>query len=195
MQPVLTAFKTEWSHAVLCIDPLTEKAACVCMYTTEIQTGNLNLPSSWGSSSQNIASAVLTPTSVELENDAPIANPSIKLWRPSPIMIIHATGAIFFFPTVSLPFSKESCVYKNNNNNPLDQVVKNEKQLTVKSNFWLVHHRHLQVNSKSRVMSQRTQHRGFKKRLWKVLVRWPKVLFFRHPSMPQVREFKIPRRL
>ena len=101
------------------------------MYTAQIQTGDLNSPSSWGSSSQNIASAVLTPTSVELENDAPIANPSIKLWRPSPIMIIHATGAIFFFPTVSLPFSKESCVYKNHNINPFRP--NSEKRKTIDS--------------------------------------------------------------
>ena len=36
--------------------------------------------------------------------------------------------------------------------------------------------------------------RDFKQRLREVIVRWPEVLiFFRHPSMPQVREFKIPR--
>ena len=58
------------------------------------------LPSSCGSSSQNIANEVLTPLIVELEYDAPMAKPSMKLWRASPMIIIQATGATFLFPLV-----------------------------------------------------------------------------------------------
>ena len=37
--------------------------------------------------------------------------------------------------------------------------------------------------------------RDFKQSRRKILVRWREFFFFRHPSMPRVREFKIPRRL
>lgn len=59
------------------------------------------LPNSWGNSSHMTATEMLTPASILSEKAAPIDKPSIKLWRPSPNMIIHAT-----VPIVDCPFSK-----------------------------------------------------------------------------------------
>ena len=56
------------------------------------------LPSSWGSSWQNTAIEVLippeTPELPPSEKAAPMANPSLMLWRVSPMIIIHATVEI-----------------------------------------------------------------------------------------------------
>ena len=58
------------------------------------------LPSSCGNSWQNTAIDVLMPPEIpELPpsaNAAPMAKPSLMLWRVSPIMIIQATVDIFF---------------------------------------------------------------------------------------------------
>ena len=62
----------------------------------------INLPSSWGSSSHNIATETDTPASILSVKAAPIDTPSIKLCRPSPNMIIHATGS-------TLPSSWSPC--------------------------------------------------------------------------------------
>lgn len=58
-------------------------------------------PNSWGNSSQITATDILTPDNMLSEKAAPIERPSIKLWRPSPNIIIHAT-----VPIVDCPFSK-----------------------------------------------------------------------------------------
>ena len=56
------------------------------------------LPSSWGSSWQNTAIEVLippdTPELPPSAKAAPMANPSLMLWRVSPMIIIHATVEI-----------------------------------------------------------------------------------------------------
>lgn len=58
------------------------------------------LPSSWGNSWQNTAIDVLippdTPDDPPSEKAAPMAKPSLMLWRVSPIIIIQATAEIFF---------------------------------------------------------------------------------------------------
>ena len=51
------------------------------------------LPSSCGNSSIMTASEMLTPFKTVSVNAAPIERPSIKLCKPSPKIIIHATGA------------------------------------------------------------------------------------------------------
>ena len=58
------------------------------------------LPSSWGNSWQNTAIDVLIPPDIPddppSEKAAPMAKPSLMLWRVSPIIIIQATAEIFF---------------------------------------------------------------------------------------------------
>ena len=51
-----------------------------------------NVPSSCGNSSQITAKHMLMPFMVDSVNAAPILSPSMKLCKPSPKMIIHATG-------------------------------------------------------------------------------------------------------
>ncbi len=60
------------------------------------------LPSSWGNSSQTIAIEVLKPLRIDTVNEAPMASPSMKLWRASLREIIHAT---VFTPASRLPLS------------------------------------------------------------------------------------------
>ena len=68
------------------------------------------LPSSWGSSWQNTAIEVLippdTPELPPSAKAAPMANPSLMLWRVSPMIIIHATVEIVF--NDALPLSTSS---------------------------------------------------------------------------------------
>lgn len=59
------------------------------------------LPSSCGSSSQNTAMEMETPVRMLSLKAAPMLSPSMKLWRPSPKMIMYATVAI----TESFPCS------------------------------------------------------------------------------------------
>ena len=51
-------------------------------------------PSSCGNSSQSTATLTDIPVKMESEKAAPMLNPSMKLWMPSPKMIIQATVAI-----------------------------------------------------------------------------------------------------
>ena len=51
-------------------------------------------PSSCGISWQNTAMAVVKPVDNEAANAAPTASPSLKLWKPSLTITIHATLAI-----------------------------------------------------------------------------------------------------
>ena len=53
-----------------------------------------HLPSSCGSSWQNIAILVDIPRGIDAEKAAPMARPSIKLWIPSPNTIITAMVGI-----------------------------------------------------------------------------------------------------
>ena len=65
-----------------------------------------SLPNSWGSSWQNTAIEVLippeTPELPPSAKAAPMANPSLMLWRVSPIIIVHATVEIFLSETFAL---------------------------------------------------------------------------------------------
>ena len=68
------------------------------------------LPSSCGSSSQNMATETDIPASVLWVKAAPMDTPSIKLWRPSPIIIIHATGfTVMWVWTAVCKLSLVSC--------------------------------------------------------------------------------------
>jgi hypothetical protein len=49
---------------------------------------------SWGNSSQKTATLTLMPVRMDSEKAAPMDRPSMKLWTPSPKMIIQATVAI-----------------------------------------------------------------------------------------------------
>lgn len=55
------------------------------------------IPSSWGSSWHKTARAVAKPATLSPLNAAPIASPSVRLCKPSPMMTIHVTE-----PMVSL---------------------------------------------------------------------------------------------
>lgn len=48
-------------------------------------------PSSWGNSSHTMAIEVLNPVIIDTVKEAPIARPSMKLWRASLRVTIHAT--------------------------------------------------------------------------------------------------------
>ena len=64
------------------------------------------LPSSWGSSWHNTAIEALIPPEIPKlppsEKAAPMANPSLMLWRVSPMIIIHAIVEILLNDALSL---------------------------------------------------------------------------------------------